>query len=145
MKWFFAMCALFMVAVFANSNHALLSRLAGRCRFEYPQAWDAAPCRCQVMRWGALECRGGTLWIAGDRYEPWGAMLPDGRRVCTGGPFVIRWGETEWALADCLEVWVFPAPRVRPRARWFVRLLDALTGTPGSGRGGEELVEAGAR
>ena len=129
MKWFFVVCVLFMATAFVNGNHVLLSRLAGRCRFEYPQAWDAAPCRCQVMRYGALECRGGTLWVAGDRYEPWGAMLPDGRRVCTAGPFVVRRGKGEWILADSLEVWVFPAPKSGRRIRWLAAFLDVLTGT----------------
>lgn len=145
MKWFFIVCVLFITAVFVNNNHKLLSRLAGRCRFEYPQTWNVVPCRCMVMRCGVLECRGGTLWFGGNTREPWGAMLPDGQQVCTAGPFMVRRGEKEWLLADCLEVWVFPAPRLRPRARWLVRLLDVLTGTPEPLCSKERLVETGAR
>lgn len=128
MAWGAILVVLLIIAGLLD-NQVLLSRLAGRCQFVYPQSWGVTPCRCKPGAHDVLECRGGTLWFIGDKREPWGAMLPGGQRVCTAGPFVVRRGQKEWVLADSLEVWVFPAPRQRPRAGLLVGLLDALTGT----------------
>ncbi|MEW5934635.1 MAG: hypothetical protein AB1816_13760 [Bacillota bacterium] len=118
------LCVLVWVVILVEQRHPFFSRLSGRCRFTYCLVRGQASCRCDLDGRCGLRCEGGTVWWGNRLY---GVMLPDGRVVCTAGPFVVRREEHCWTVACGGELWVVPAPR-RRRVGWAVRFLDWWTG-----------------